>query len=166
MDIVKRGDLIALKKYIIEHPQLINNYCDDSKNTLLHYASMYGHDKCVKFLIEKSANIYAQNKFGNTPLQVAIINSCTNCVEFLIKYSSYTAYINFQNFIGNTPLHIASKFNDIIFIKLLIENGADISIKNENEETPIDITYNKELKLLIQETYDNWSSLDVKEPDY
>jgi ankyrin repeat protein len=40
---------------------------------------------------------------------------------------------------GNTPLHIACSFHQLTFTRILIENGADLTIKNLVERTPEEV---------------------------
>ena len=44
---------------------------------------------------------------------------------------------------GNTPLIIAAKKNEYIFITMLIDYGADVDIKNNNGKTALDIAIDK-----------------------
>jgi ankyrin repeat protein len=40
---------------------------------------------------------------------------------------------------GSTALHQASKFGRIEIVRLLIEHGANVEVKNDEGETPLDI---------------------------
>lgn len=47
--------------------------------------------------------------------------------------------INIQDYNGNTPLHLAYKFNIPEFISILLKNGADNNILNNDNKKPSDI---------------------------
>ena len=69
--------------------------------------------------------------------------------------------INYQNDEGNTALHLSCKKGHKPHIKLLIDYGADISIKNNKGKSPVDCS-KKEIGIYVMEVYDNL--LDIKEP--
>jgi ankyrin repeat protein len=47
-------------------------------------------------------------------------------------------------------LHIAVKRLDRKFVELLIANGADVNIKDNNGETPLDLALNNNQIVIIQ----------------
>ena len=49
------------------------------------------------------------------------------------------ANINLQDEIGNTALMNAINNNDNNMVEFLLENGADISIRNQNDEDALDL---------------------------
>lgn len=71
-------------------------------------------------------------------------------LDFIIQNSRA---INKQNSLGETPLHYCAKFNLPECMKLLIKSGADVNIKNYNNETPLDVVQSLRqngCKLLIE----------------
>jgi len=80
--------------------------------------------KCFGYFCTRSCdNIY----FGKTLLAQAILKKNNNAVQFLLDHG---ANPNAQIYKGETALHIAVKMGNIAIIHLLLQNGADISIKN------------------------------------
>ena len=66
----------------------------------------------------------------NTLLHFWIMkNGCIDMFKLLLKYESD---VNKKNKFNFTPLHVACKYGNIEFAKLLLENGAN---KDENAET-------------------------------
>lgn len=57
-------------------------------------------------------------------------------LDFIIQNSRA---INKQNALGETPLHYCAKYNLPECMKLLLKSGADVSIKNFSDETPLDL---------------------------
>ena len=47
---------------------------------------------------------------------------------------------------GTTPLHFACYENHLNIIELLLDNGADETINNNNGKTPIELVDNEEIK--------------------
>lgn len=60
-------------------------------------------------------------------------------LDFIIQNSRA---INRQNAQGETPLHYCAKYNLPECMKLLIRSGADVNLKNKNNETPLDLVQN------------------------
>lgn len=46
-------------------------------------------------------------------------------------------WVNQQDRVGETPLHVACKYGDIHIVRLLLKHGADISICSNALETPL-----------------------------
>ena len=81
-------------------------------------------------------------KDGQTSLHLAIISGHQGILQFLLDYIddiSKSTEINSQNNRLNTSLHLASLKCDLALVKLLVENGADLSLKNKNGYTAHDL---------------------------
>lgn len=65
-----RGDVRTLK-VMLEHDTDIHQ-ADYASRTALHLASMFGHEECVRFLIEAGAPLMHYDVEGRRPLQEAI----------------------------------------------------------------------------------------------
>lgn len=63
-----------------------------------------------------------------TPLCVAISKGDIASVR---KFIEYGANVN-EKSNGMTPLMVAARYNNVEIIKLLIDNGADVTLENEN----------------------------------
>ncbi len=69
-DAASRGDLVTLR-------QLIDNNIDPrvgdyDGRTALHLAAAEGHEKAVEFLIQNKADVNAEDRWGERPIQDAI----------------------------------------------------------------------------------------------
>jgi Arf-GAP/SH3 domain/ANK repeat/PH domain-containing protein len=60
-------------------------------------------------------------------------------LDFIIQNSRS---LNKQNARGETPLHYCAKYNLPECMKLLLRSGADVNIRNNNGETPLDVVKN------------------------
>jgi ankyrin repeat protein len=84
----------------------------------------------AKLLIEKGANIDFQNDNGISPLMVAIAGNLYELIKLLIYLN---VNIDNKTIDGDTPLIFAVKYkNPVDIINLLLEKGADPSIKNND----------------------------------
>ena len=82
-------------------------------------------DKSLE-LIEQGYDPLQKNDFGEIPLHEAAGNNCTGLVGILTQYGS----LNAQNKIGETPLHEACERCHKETAMVLVQAGADPTIKS------------------------------------
>ena len=106
----------------------------------------------IELLLEFGADINAKSdEESHTGLMRASMNSIPEAVAFLVSKSADT---NIQNWMGNTALMYSSGFlpdaspmdekweeipEHLEIAKILVEAGADISIKNDHGDTALDL---------------------------
>ena len=89
--ILLKGDLAVLKTALKNYNI---NECDKFGNTILHLAVMEQQYEAFSYLIEKGADVNAQNTHGNSVLSVAIFNYKKNpslynkMIEILLKHNA------------------------------------------------------------------------------
>ena len=114
---------------------LINTPHPSDGDTLIHIASLYGHESLVTLLIERGAKPGAVNlQDGSTPLHDASAGGYLEICELLIKKAPESVTI--ADFDKDTPLHCAARGNHVPVVKLLLEHGADQSSLNNDGKTP------------------------------
>lgn len=130
----------------------INPQDPEIELTLLHIICMgfLNNNLLAHFEAHHIINTHTQ-----TLLRVAADTSNSTAISWLLEKGQN---INIQDDIGNTPLHAAVESGHLEVVKLLLENHADISLKNEREETalwqafiPIDDTVSEEARVKIME---------------
>lgn len=109
-------------------------------------AARKGHTEVVKTLLENGANINAQDEDGETALIVAAQNGHTETVKILLEngadvniiatYASYyrnlsTADLRAKDYDGNTALAKAAHRGAVEIVKMLLDAGAKVNIKDE-----------------------------------
>uniref|UniRef100_A0AC35G6L8 Ankyrin repeat protein n=1 Tax=Panagrolaimus sp. PS1159 TaxID=55785 RepID=A0AC35G6L8_9BILA len=116
----------------------------------------------ITYLIKHGADVNFANVKGDTPLFMAVrsskISGCDTkekVVRYLIKKSK--ADVNATNKDGETPLFagIISETESFhydedspsLLIKVLIKNGACVSSKNKNNETPFDVAIQRNINI-------------------
>ncbi len=94
-------------------------------------------DECCK-LIEAKANVDIVDQEGNSPLLKAVFAGClvhrSDYVKLLIQAH---ANVDAQNAEGFTPLMIAAKYGNYEICTMLIDAGADITLRNTNDGTAL-----------------------------
>ena len=109
--------------------------------------------KIAKLLLSNRCSINDQDKLGQAAIHYAALANNIRATKLLIKHK---CYINLQTAShNNTALHIALKNNHLKLATLLIENGADTTIKNDRGKTALDLTSKKNQKLLTEQSTNN-----------
>jgi len=119
------GALIAWPKTNVE----IRTAQDESP---LMIASLKGQLEVARKLIERGADV---NKPGWAPLHYAATGGHLAVMELLLDQN---AYIDASSPNGSTPLMMAARYGTPAAVKLLLEAGADPSIRNQLGLTAID----------------------------
>ena len=110
---------------------------DDTGQTALHVACMYGWLTIAQLLIEKGgANVDAQTVSGITPLYLASQGGHELTAQTLLEHG---ADISKQNMDSNrsSVLHIASLHGHTCIVRLLLEAGMDVDVRDRYYRTPL-----------------------------
>ena len=118
----------------------------------LHYAAGGGMFESISLLIENNADVNAKDKHGNTPLHLVSVKGEKKIIKKGKQDLSKTiellttggADLNVQNELGDTPLHLAARTGHVNTIQHLISKGADVYVKNNNEQAAADLSENHE----------------------
>lgn len=68
-------------------------------------------------------------------------------MKLLLSYKE-RLQINIRDNYGNSALHLACEEDRQDVAKILVENGADLELKNKNRETPLDLCSRNLFKIL------------------
>jgi len=101
----------------------------------LMMASLKGQLDLARKLVDRGADV---NKPGWTPLHYAATNGHLKVMELLLNEN---AYIDAASPNGTTPLMMAAHYGSPAAVKLLLEAGADPTIRNQLGLTAIDFAY-------------------------
>ena len=122
---------------------------------LLHIACIKNIYGLVQLLIKFGCNEFLKDNYGRTALHYASMKGGTSIVRYLIERNTFKARINNSNteiltkqFLdardndGKTAIYYACEHNHIEILVILLTNGlADIDIEDNNQQTPLMISY-------------------------
>lgn len=118
---------LDMVKYFIDEEKVDVNIKDNGYWTPLHWASWGGHLDVAKYLVDKRANINAKDKGSKIPLNVAIDQ----------KHNDVVKYLEQAQLDLNKELLIAAKGGDLNKVIDLISKGANVNVKDNNDDTPL-----------------------------
>lgn len=123
---VHKGDIKKVTKLLNEGADVNMGTSFDETLTPLHNAAFFGHIDIARLLIERGANVNAQDFSRDTPLLLAIGEGGHDDVARLLIEKG--ANLNSINVNGLSALGWAAIKNNPPMINLLIDRGADIDI--------------------------------------
>lgn len=145
--------LTGTKEYASQHKLYVSQYEEivslllksnadptlpDNKNHYpLHDAAIGQCIQGMSLLIDKGADINAQNARGATALTSALTfthSQRAEVVQFLLQHQ---ADPNLPTNSGTSPLHLVTTAGEIILMKLLLEGGAHVDAQNNKGETAL-----------------------------
>merc|ERR1719205_367778 len=138
---LSQNDHTNVAKFLITNGAMINAK-DKDESTPLHFAARSGNVGIVKLLIENGAIIDAQKKYRYTPLFETIKTSKyvhashAAIAKILIKNG---ANIDMEKEDGYTPLHEAAWASNTEMVNMLIDQGANVNIRDQWGQSALDI---------------------------
>lgn len=105
----------------------------------------------VDLLADVGADLNKKDTMGNTPLHAAVLHGRFDVAKKLIEHG---AQVNERNSAGMTPLHLAG--GNVQIVKMLLRSGADPSIEDLQERTPIDYAQDRE-DVEIEKIFKKWT---------
>ena len=123
---------LKVAQLLLSWPKVKAEVRNDKDESVLMLAALKGYLPLVKRLVELDADV---NKPGWTPLHYAASTGQVAVIEFLLENS---AYIDAESPNGSTPLMMAALYGSPESVKLLIQAGADLNVKNQLGLTALD----------------------------
>ena len=109
-------------------------------NTPFAGAAITNKTAAGRFLLEKGANRYSTNKYGDTPLLETIYHNCHDFLRMLLRDG--TRHDQATNKHGSSLLHAAALEGDVETVKILQHaadlHGLDPRLQNAKGETAVD----------------------------
>jgi hypothetical protein len=134
------------------------NDVDTSGRNALHALAFF-HATCsvplAQKVLEMIEDVNLQDRDGYTALMNAVMSRSLIMFEELLKESDKVR-LDLQDNAGQTALHIAASKDHEVWVKALIEQGADVNLKDAGGLTPLRLARskgsNRSLPILTQAT--------------
>ena len=108
-----------------------------SRRSSLHTAVVEGNVEIVQSLLDGGADVNDRDGFHQTAFLIALWEKNFEVARLLIKYG---ADVNFPDGVGGvgwTPLQVASQCGHSEIVHVLLEHGADVNAKKEDDWTAL-----------------------------
>eukprot|EP01006_Ploeotia_vitrea_P039101 TRINITY_DN66311_c5_g1_i1.p1 TRINITY_DN66311_c5_g1~~TRINITY_DN66311_c5_g1_i1.p1 ORF type:complete len:297 (-),score=167.92 TRINITY_DN66311_c5_g1_i1:14-904(-) len=120
----------------ISRPVVEDEPDGDEDVTVFDWAAT-GNVALLEGALDQGTSVNKRDENGLTLLHWAADRGQEAVVELLL--SKYKAKVDVADNDGNTPLHCAALSDEVKCVELLVAAGSDVSIKNEDDETPADL---------------------------
>ena len=145
----------SLKKPSEQFLAYINQKNNKGYNALL-YSAFRGNLEIFNKLMENGADISTTNSSGLNALHLAAQGNFPNIIIFLIE--KYEFDINSRDNKGNSALHWAVYSNSRETVDYLIYYNIDISLKDNDDDTALQIAMRKGNQYLVKRLSEDYSS--------
>jgi len=129
----------AFVNLVLDRGADVNTRRSDGHTALM--AAQFGRhpkrDEIIRLLIRRGADVNATDAYGQTMLYGAVTR--TNPKEAVDTLVSAGAKVDWQDKSGRTPLMCAAKVGDADAVQVLLDHGADPSLRNRAGNTALDI---------------------------
>jgi ankyrin repeat protein len=116
--------------------KIFHRYINSSHQTNLSLYYTNTITFLIKYIEDPNITIGYYND-NNTILYVLCQRNGEKIVNTMITAHKTKLNLNQQNSSGDTPLHIACSKGNFNIVKLLVENGANVTIQNNTKDTPL-----------------------------
>jgi ankyrin repeat protein len=130
--------------YLLKQPGIQIDATNMADETALMLAANANDLASANLLIEAGASV---NRPNWTPLHYAASKGHTAMMRLLIEND---AYVDAESPNGTTPLMMAAYYSSPNAVKLMLEEGADPLLKNQDGQTALDMALVKDKKLSVQ----------------
>jgi ankyrin repeat protein len=131
--------------------------------TALMTAVSGGHLDIVKAILEASPDLHIQDERGQTVLHYCVRSEkMEECMRLMFANLKGASVCNTPDKDGKTPLHVASEANSEVYVKLLLEYGAEAHIEDKHNKTPFDSATDPSVVEIIRSAYVSVNSLQMQ----
>ena len=128
-------DSLKVFDVLLKAPRIDVNLASRQNETPLMMACIKGHLDIVRELIKRGADV---NREGWAPLHYAASADTPQTLDIIKLLLEESAYIDAASPNGSTPLMLAAQYSSEAVVRLLLEEGADITLRNQRNMTAAD----------------------------
>jgi ankyrin repeat protein len=135
--VVALGHLSLARHLISKRPQDLQ-VKDEQGCTPLHIAVLAGRVEVSKLLLRHSIDFDIRDIEGYSILHMAAWKGRSEVAQMILEYdSAMKVLVNTRNKNGQTPLHIASEYDQTSVVAILLKSGADVDSQDNHKMTPL-----------------------------
>lgn len=132
----EESDRVAM--FLLSRPEVKVEHRNAKGESPLMMAALKGKLELVRRLIDRQAEV---NKPGWAPLHYAATHASERSLPVVRLLLEHHAFIDAQSPNGSTPLMMAALYGNPQVVRLLLEEGADTAMKNEQGLSAIDFAH-------------------------
>ncbi|MCP4219488.1 MAG: hypothetical protein GY765_32940 [bacterium] len=122
-DAAYKGEMEKVANFLAQNPKAVNLE-DESGFTPLQIAAYYGKDKIVRLLLDKGADVKANNNSRNwSPLYAALLNGKKETIDMLLEKNAASGLSKAE---GPIILHAAVTVGHTGLVDILTPKGSEI----------------------------------------
>ncbi|XP_045910170.1 ankyrin repeat and SOCS box protein 9-like isoform X2 [Micropterus dolomieu] len=108
----------------------------------IHRAAAKGHSECIEPLVQYGADVDQYVDQLGTPLHVACSNQHLSTARKLLQLgaSVNSSVSGGDSVCGDSLLHIAARLSNPELVSVLLDHGADHTLRNSEGKRPLDLT--------------------------
>ena len=151
-NLLSQSKFDEFRKLLEIHPTILNNLRSDANNrTLLMEAFVRSHHHIAQYLLNNfpdDIDVMAVNEIGWTALHWAARKDNVDVIQNILKINHEC--LNVRTNYGVTPLHWAAYNNHKRNVEFLLNQGADVNIRDISYKTPDQVSRDPEIKEMIR----------------
>ena len=128
---------LELVEFLVKKGAHLNQITSYGQSPIMA-AAVNGHLEIVKYLASKHADLDIKDKNDQTIIHLAAKHNRSSVIEEILDLETTPRdfMVNENDQLDNTPLHLACAEGFLETVRVLVEHGAEIDNKNEDEQTP------------------------------
>ncbi|MEQ6434437.1 ankyrin repeat domain-containing protein [Comamonas sp. w2-DMI] len=128
-------DALKVFDVLLKSPGVDVNLASRQNETPLMMACIKGHLDIARELIRRGADV---NREGWAPLHYAASADTPQTLDIVKLLLEENAYIDAASPNGTTPLMLAAQYSSEAVVRLLLQEGADVVLRNQRGFTAVD----------------------------
>lgn len=135
LHVALRADSLEVALFLAKLTGVNVNASTPQGETPLMIAALRGHIEVARALVAQGADV---NKPGWTPLHYAATHAGPAARELVALLLEQHAYIDAESPNGTTPLMMAAQYGEPDVLRLLLDEGADPALRNQQKLSALD----------------------------
>jgi ankyrin repeat protein len=139
------GHNVETATWLLDCGADVNATDTELRQTPLHVACSLEHYNfsLPRLLVQRGADVNAKDAKGQTPVHVSAYRAGSFFPRWAVEQGLASESLNHaEDEFGHTPLHIACANGDYKAVQVLVENGADVGVRDKQGRLPKDLLEN------------------------